>query len=900
MFAPLSAKQYREEVAMNAKLSREQQKQDLEEARKDELHAIKVAEAKAKANQALDQKNDTHKFKMKELGGPLSKKAPTMPEQSGGSPLQSVPNEASLTNPEAGPSDTVPAMLTPGEAVIPAPVAQDPQYQPLIASMVQEGRDRNGYADGTPSVMDRVKQYFTGSKSDAPPPPPKLGGQAGVAQEAISGRKQTIDDLERKSVGYAQGTKGVPRMAGMVQNDNMLAILPKVGARRKLKGYAEGTTEVPKLGGQAGEAQKALSGRQKQIDDAEKKALGYAEGTWEVPAPTRAQAGKIDGSSGVPIPYYTNAQQDDGYRQTLELKMKGMNPNSDEYKIYADELNRGSMPMPAPAVPLRTEKQAVASATTVTPEDQAFTNYMNADPAANEQRRLADIASLDREIARHKPGTEPYNVLMAEKAKLGSTGVPTESETMRAVKAPFRTIGDWIKNTYTGTNTGEPPKNSYFGGETDQMGNQSGFTNDVPLPGSIKEAVQSNPQGMKPLDVVPPLDNTVTNVDVAQQPSPIQQMTEAQGQQMLSDIGKANQGVIADAVNTAKETGDKSFLEKVIADVYSEKGENSIFNRQELLRFAMVAAGGMLTGGSTNGSLRFAAKDVLAHSDSRLSTQATVNNQMRVEDVKAKAEAAKTLNARYQTLRDHFTSSLDAPTVDATTKAKAIALSQQGTTPQEKLASLEAATRMMNMSKTPKEGKEKTPEVRIKAVQDDAEKRIKDALELELGQHTDNKGTVNKLYGNTRSVRTYADQIPGYMAKNGLDLDDEGTVQNFWPIVNNAAAKLGRDVKTGKSRVDDFVQYLDAERIRATVPEKFDPKAFTARGKEMSATRISDLNNHIRGMVEGKTPAERENNRVKKYETLYREFVSRKDKWEDTDDESAFSQFVKSKAKKKE
>jgi hypothetical protein len=47
------------------------------------------------------------------------------------------------TNPEAGPSDTVPAMLTPGEAVIPAPVAQDPNFKPMIQNMVQEGRDRN-------------------------------------------------------------------------------------------------------------------------------------------------------------------------------------------------------------------------------------------------------------------------------------------------------------------------------------------------------------------------------------------------------------------------------------------------------------------------------------------------------------------------------------------------------------------------------------------------------------------------------------------------------------------------------------------------------------------------------------------------------------------------------------
>ena len=39
--------------------------------------------------------------------------------------------------------DTVRADLTPGEAVIPAPVAQDPAYKPAIEQMVAEGRGRN-------------------------------------------------------------------------------------------------------------------------------------------------------------------------------------------------------------------------------------------------------------------------------------------------------------------------------------------------------------------------------------------------------------------------------------------------------------------------------------------------------------------------------------------------------------------------------------------------------------------------------------------------------------------------------------------------------------------------------------------------------------------------------------
>ena len=45
--------------------------------------------------------------------------------------------------------DSVPAMLTPGEAVIPAPAAQDPANQPMIQGMVEQGRAMN---DGMPAA----------------------------------------------------------------------------------------------------------------------------------------------------------------------------------------------------------------------------------------------------------------------------------------------------------------------------------------------------------------------------------------------------------------------------------------------------------------------------------------------------------------------------------------------------------------------------------------------------------------------------------------------------------------------------------------------------------------------------------------------------------------------------
>ncbi|MDC6464984.1 hypothetical protein PQZ39_00980 [bacterium] len=52
----------------------------------------------------------------------------------------------------AGGTDSVPAMLTPGEAVIPAAAAQNPANKPMINSMVNEGRAANDMAESMPQV----------------------------------------------------------------------------------------------------------------------------------------------------------------------------------------------------------------------------------------------------------------------------------------------------------------------------------------------------------------------------------------------------------------------------------------------------------------------------------------------------------------------------------------------------------------------------------------------------------------------------------------------------------------------------------------------------------------------------------------------------------------------------
>jgi TP901 family phage tail tape measure protein len=69
--------------------------------------------------------------------------------------------------PGTGNQDTVPTMLTPGEAVIPARAAQDPANRPMIAQLVA-GKRVQGFNSGTTGVDTAVKTNIThvGGKSD--------------------------------------------------------------------------------------------------------------------------------------------------------------------------------------------------------------------------------------------------------------------------------------------------------------------------------------------------------------------------------------------------------------------------------------------------------------------------------------------------------------------------------------------------------------------------------------------------------------------------------------------------------------------------------------------------------------------------------------------------------------
>jgi hypothetical protein len=98
----------------------------------------------------------------------------------------------------AGGTDSVPAMLTPGEAVIPAAAAQNPNNKPMINSMINEGRNANAVANGQPQA--------------AMPSPQMAGPLSGKAQreqmklmQDMSFKKKAFESEEmRKQMAFEQ------------------------------------------------------------------------------------------------------------------------------------------------------------------------------------------------------------------------------------------------------------------------------------------------------------------------------------------------------------------------------------------------------------------------------------------------------------------------------------------------------------------------------------------------------------------------------------------------------------------------------------------------------------------------------------------------------------------------
>jgi GH24 family phage-related lysozyme (muramidase) len=146
-----------------------------------------------------------------------------------------------LTNPEAGPSDTIKAVLTPGEAVIPAAAAQNPENEEKIQELLVEGRVKNDIAEanGVPVTDPAIAQI------------PKERLYDNVELDEYHRRNLTgkYGGGEQSLPGFAGGTMEVPSMMMMAPPkdptmDEMKRIaLKQMGYEQKSKNRTRDTVE---------------------------------------------------------------------------------------------------------------------------------------------------------------------------------------------------------------------------------------------------------------------------------------------------------------------------------------------------------------------------------------------------------------------------------------------------------------------------------------------------------------------------------------------------------------------------------------------------------------------------------------------------------------------------------
>lgn len=102
--------------------------------------------------------------------------------------------------PGTGNKDTVASMLTPGEAVIPAPVAQNPQFQPIIDAMVNG--TLQGFNGGTKKVTQSSKNKTKMSPKDDFT---HVGRSESVSTQQYLRDTPGLSDYDRARVEFSEG-----------------------------------------------------------------------------------------------------------------------------------------------------------------------------------------------------------------------------------------------------------------------------------------------------------------------------------------------------------------------------------------------------------------------------------------------------------------------------------------------------------------------------------------------------------------------------------------------------------------------------------------------------------------------------------------------------------------------
>jgi hypothetical protein len=838
--APLSGNQHREYLKMQAEEARKGTKMEREEARKQQMHEIKLQEAAGGANQKMGHKEQVHQAKMQEQVAPLASRT-QVPRREG----------------QAGPTDTVPAMLTPGEAVIPRSAAQDPKNKEAIEQMVTEGRE--GYNMGTAAVPG----YHMGS--------------------------------HKVSKGYAMGTSEIP-------------------------GYTEGTTSVSEWDNSAVDPQVGL--------------LPVPE----MQSPTGISPAMLEAQRGAE----SNNQHIDSRTGRLLTSPKGAEGIAQIMPATAKDPGYGVMPARdnSPEEAMRFQSDYMNALNTKYQDPQKALAAYNYGPG-----------SMDKLIAKH--GDEWKNNLPTETSnylkKINASMVPAKAVPESA---------DLMRSRQLANDPSLSPNDrKFFGEEVKRLQGAPSVPVGVTTPTNVLRRMTGsanlgNRMGVQDQQPVPmaspasaPAPQAIPEATPVEVPADTSQIGRegfnAAKDSQAAYISQAESGKIEALKAAAVKTDDpKGFLERGLSVLFGDKG---LFNSRELARFALVAAGGMISGGSTGGSLRYASKDVLQAADRRFAEEnLDTRAKAAQEATENKAMSTSLVTQGYEPAK--IKAFLDGGSKDAALLgAPRTTTSRTGQTKQYTFESGNGANtpiifeeRTTVTGNRPGEKVYVNPETGMSLAQYRAAitargdsrpivsyetgthgdaavtKRLADftkdltpgfqkTLESQLGAETSRDGVPNKSWANAKPAYQYADQARSLAIAHDIRVDNPQIATALKPVINNAINKAVADMRNGKTQVIDFAPYIEAELFQFKTG--ISPDAFQLgkgdKAKDMIPGKIVTLNAMIRKTFPEGSVSEVEGQKVKKLKSMYNEYKGETNKWKDSESESAFYQFAMNKLRSK-
>jgi hypothetical protein len=657
-----------------------------EQKRKEQLHQIKLKEAAAKANQGIGHKEDLHVAKLKELGSPLGK-APRMNRQKLGIPTQNPLADTGVLGQGqkklyAQGTDTVPAMLTPGEAVIPEPAAQNPKNKAIIKKLVEEGREKNALRDGTVQVVNSDAPSLAYEHPDVPGSS-FMNGTMGVPEFSRGSSAQAnynngtvnamygdtgygpldvnleVPQVEYPAVQVASSDLGIK---DGIQN-TLRTISPTIGMAldyvnnlsSNIKSDGAGNFTVDKKGTtlyspdivkERALNQNARADSYNEIKDKSPVAI---------PVPGFNRMGNV--APVVPVDQYIPRIQIPN-EQTVPVIVPSNNFNAnqtavikpindieaiDAYTLFkgaeSGNKNTAKNPLSSASGPVQFTEGTWNSIRKQVPE-LAGVQYGSKEFYTDEAQRMAfEHTNKQNEAVLNKQRIPLTNVNRYVMHGLGSgDGARVLSnpqgdfrETLdqssrkgnadliikqNPVYAKFKTNQDYIDWA-----EGHLKRSVGIGRDSSTI-TPTPINPDKSQPAAVEVGTPTEFQGQPPIPVFE--TSSVSMLD--SNPKAANDAIATVAKQESTNLDKLITAIKAsNATPEVKQQEAATLIEKI----YGDKG---IFNQGDLIRFAITAAGGMLTGGSAAGSLRYASRDALMQSDARNRERIAAERQQKTID----------------------------------------------------------------------------------------------------------------------------------------------------------------------------------------------------------------------------------------------------------------------------